>query len=80
MTSQNYEQSTIEAEIRYWLRREREERDAASAAKDKSAREAHLALAKRYAERAHIMGEHNANAMGIQSCLWPKNGGWATTI
>lgn len=79
MTSQDFDQSTGETELQYWLKREQQERDAASAAKDQSAREAHIALAKHYADKAHGISERDANAAVIPSGLWPKNGGRVAT-
>ena len=73
MTKQDFEPSTVEAEIQYWLRREREERVAATAARDVSAREAHISLAERCAERAKSFSERNAHTAAIPS--WPKGDG-----
>lgn len=49
---------SIDEEIKHCARREREERNFAIAANGAAARAAHLALAKRYADRARSLKEY----------------------
>lgn len=49
--------TSIDGEIEHCRRREREEREAADRSQDISARDAHLALAERYAEKAWSLAE-----------------------
>lgn len=48
---------STENDAAYFLRREKEERNAACVAADPSSRDAHLALAERYADRAALITE-----------------------
>jgi hypothetical protein len=50
---------SVDAEIEHCTLRETEERTLAAAAADISAREAHLALAQRYADRASSLAERS---------------------
>ncbi|WP_454884933.1 hypothetical protein [Sphingomonas oryzagri] len=60
---------SINEEIEHCARREAEERRLAAAAKDITARDAHLGLAERYADRAWSLSERGDSAP-VPSGLW----------
>ena len=52
---------SVDGEVEHCTRREYEERRLATAAKDIGARDAHLGLAERYADRACSLSEERIN-------------------